>query len=215
MGHPDASGRPGCNLAKLAGVLLYVDRVTTPAPPDLQPLAAALAADLDRAFPDLVRATQDDVFSGALRMTGNRSDAEEITQEAFVRAYRALREYPAGRIRELRVRGWVWTIAANLCRNRARTRSRKPEDPLESGLLRPDPAPGPEAEALGSLDRDRLAAHLARLSWPMRSAVVMRHVVGLGYQEIATALDRPPGTVKADVHRGLKRLRTALQEETT
>jgi RNA polymerase sigma-70 factor (ECF subfamily) len=179
--------------------------------PDLASLPAALAADLDRAFPDLVRALQDDVFSGALRLTGNRADAEEVTQEAFVRAYRALSGYPAERILGLRVRGWVWTIAANLCRNLHRSHRRRPQAPLEAASPPPDSDPGPEQQALGTLERDRLAAYLAELPWPMRAAVVLRHVVGLGYREIAAALERPTGTVKADVHRGLERLRTALE----
>ena len=89
-------------------------------------LAAELAHDLDRAFPDFVRSLQDGVYSGALRMVGNRHDAEEIAQEAFLRAYRALRDYPAERIRDLNPAAWVWTIAANLCRNHHRSRSRRP-----------------------------------------------------------------------------------------
>jgi len=189
--------------------------MTTDRTSDIESLPNALAADLDRAFPDLVRALQDDVFSGTLRMTGNRFDAEEITQEAFVNAYRALGGYSAGRIRDLRLRGWVWTIAANLCRNRARSLGRRPEETRLPAVPVPDAAPGPEQLALGALERERLAAHLGALSWPMRSAVVLRHVVGLGYEEIAAALERPTGTVKADVHRGLERLRNTLQEEQT
>jgi RNA polymerase sigma factor (sigma-70 family) len=177
-------------------------------------LTSRLAADLDDAFPDLVRRVQDGVFSGALRMTGNRADAEEITQEALVRAYRALRGYPPERIRALRPAGWVWTIAANLCRNRSRARSRRPETALPAGLEAvEDPGAGTEERAVGSIGLAHLAGHLAALPWPMRAAVVLRHVVGLGYQEIAEALDRPQGTVKADVHRGLTRLRAAVERE--
>ena len=176
-------------------------------------LAAALAQDLDTAFPDLVRSLQDRVFSGALRMVGNRHDAEEIAQEAFLRAYRALRQYPAVRIRDLNLGAWVWTIAANLCRNHHRTRSRRPvttelsHEPAETRR-------GPEAEALDLELGERLAGELLCLAWPMRAAVVLHHVVGLPYEEVATALDRPVGTVKADIHRGLTRLRSRLQEVT-
>src|SRR3990172_1692603 len=178
-----------------------------------QGLAAELADDLDRAFPDLVRTLQDGVYSGAPRMVGNRHDAEEIAQEAFLRAYRALRAYPAERIRELNPAAWVWTIAANLCRNHHRTRSRRPV----TAELSTDPAEarrGPEAETIDHELGDRLTAELRRLTWPMRAAVVLHHVVGLPYEEVAAALDRPVGTVKADVHRGLARLRTRLQEVT-
>ena len=180
---------------------------------DVSRLAAALADDPDAAFPDLVRALQDGVFAGTLRLTGSRADAEEITQEAFVHAYRALRAYPHDRVRELRVREWVWTIALNLCRNRARTRRRRPEGSLDREPALPDPSPGPEHQALAAAERERLARHLARLPWATRAAVVLRHVAGLTYAEIAATLARPPGTVKSDVYRGLQRLRDSLEEE--
>ena len=173
-------------------------------------LAAALATDLDGAFPDLVRATSNGVFSGALRLVGNRHDAEEIAQEAYLRAYRALQGYPAQRIRELNPEAWMWTIAANLCRNHHRTRSRRPQT-TESHTDPADHAPGPEATAVERSQEEWLAAELAQLTWPMRAAVVLHHVVGLPYEEVAAALGRPVGTVKADVHRGLARLRTRLE----
>ena len=112
-------------------------------------LAAALADDRDAAFPRLVRALQDGVFAGALRLTGSRADAEEITQEAFVRAYRALGAYPDERVRELRVREWVWTIALNLCRNRARGRSRRPENLAADKPPGARPGTGPRATGAG------------------------------------------------------------------
>ncbi len=178
-----------------------------------QALPAALAADRDAAFPHLVRALVDGVYSGVLRLTGSRADAEDLTQETFLRAYRALGEYPPGRIRELRLREWVWTIAANLCRNRARSRRRHPEEALPAEAALADPAPGPEVHALAAAGSEALAAQLARLPWAPRAAVVLRHVTGLTYAEIAAALGRPEGTVKADVHRGLQQLRAALEEE--
>jgi len=67
-------------------------------------LIRRLAADLDAAFPTLVEDQQDRLFTIAVRVLGNRSDAEEAAQDAFVRAYRALAGYPAERIRELRLR---------------------------------------------------------------------------------------------------------------
>ena len=173
-------------------------------------LAAALATDLDEAFPDLVRATSSGVFSGALRLVGNRHDAEEIAQEAYLRAYRALQGYPAQRIRELNPGAWMWTIAANLCRNHHRTRSRRPLT-TDSDVEPADHAPGPEASAVERSQEEWLATELSQLTWPMRAAVVLHHVVGLSYEEVAAALGRPVGTVKADAHRGLARLRTRLE----
>ena len=179
----------------------------------MEALPAALAADRDAAFPHLVRALIDGVYSGALRLTGSRADAEDVTQEAFLRAYRALGAYPPGRIRELRPREWVWTIALNLCRSRARSAARHPGAALDPAALPPDPDPGPEQEALAAAGGEVLAAHLARLPWAQRAAVVLRHVNGLPYAEVAAALGRPIGTVKADVHRGLRQLRALLEEE--
>jgi len=175
-------------------------------------LPAALAADRDAAFPHLVRALIDGVYSGALRLTGSRADAEDVAQEAFLRAYRALGTYEAARIRELRLREWVWAIAANLCRNRARSARRHPEEALPAEAPVPDTAPGPEAEAVAAVENQVLAEQLARLPWAQRSAVVLRHVTGLPYAEIAASLGRPVGTVKADVHRGLQQLSTLLEE---
>lgn len=174
-------------------------------------LAGRLAEDLDDAFPDLVRDLTPGLYSGALRMLGNRSDAEEVTQDALIRAYRTLAGYPEQRIREMRLKGWVWTIAANLCRNRLRSRRRHPALHLDTDPA--DSSPGPEAEALAAEMGGELAALLLELPWDMRTAVVLKHVVGLSYAEISTALDRPAGTVRSDVHRGLARLRAAYPQE--
>lgn len=187
---------------------------TTPIP-DAATLTAALAEDVDRAFPALVRALQDNIYSGALRLTRDPHAAQDITQETFLRAYTALGLYPPQRIRDLCLRGWVWTIAANLCRNRARSRSRKPEAALETAPPVADRRPGPEPEAMASIERDRLADLIGDLPWAMASAVVLRHVVDLASEDIAEALDRPVGTVKSDVHRGLQRLRAQLEEESS
>lgn len=148
-------------------------------------------------------------------MTGNRADAEDLAQEAFIRAYRALQGYPPVRIRQLRVRGWLWTIAINLCRNRARARSRKPEAFLPEGFEPADPASGPEQVMLDLDGGRRLGKAVEALPAAQREAVVLRHVVGLPYAEIAEAVERPVGTVKAEVHRALVRLRQLVPSEET
>lgn len=177
-------------------------------------LAHHLARDLDGAFETLVRAHVDRCHAIALRVTGNPHDAEEVAQDALVRAYRALAGYDPDRIRELRLRPWLATIVLNLCRNRARTR-RAPTTPLapllEAGL---EPAAGgatdPAGLALAGAARDRLAGHLAALPERYRVPVVLRHVDDLSYAELSVVLGRPEGTVKAQVHRGLAMLRAAL-----
>ena len=173
-----------------------------------------LVAGVDDAFPALVRTFQDGLFSGLLRLVGNRADAEDLAQETFTRAYRSLRDFQPDRIRALRLRGWLWTIALNLTRNRARTASRKPPPleltvPLEPAVT----APGPEDSALLAESENEWHRRLAMLGPSQRTAVVLRHIVGLSYDEVAEATGRPAGSVKADVHRGLAKLRTLLDEE--
>ena len=177
----------------------------------IQDLGFGLSNDLLSAFPDMVRMLQDGVYSGVLQMTRNRHDAEDVTQETFIRAYRALEGYEAERIRTLRLRPWVWTIALNLCRNRARSASRSGTTVALTD--RPAADPGPEDEAIEAAGTSEWRHRLALLSNPQRTAVVLKHVVGLGYSEIGAAMGRPEGTVKADVHRGINRLRTILEQE--
>ncbi|MGA7272795.1 MAG: RNA polymerase sigma factor [Acidimicrobiia bacterium] len=167
-------------------------------------LCARLASDLDTTFPELVTALADDVYSGLRRMAG-ADEAEDLTQETFIRAFRALQGYETDRIRNLRLRGWIWTIALNLGRNHARARARRPTlTELEDRFGAPDPEPADSA----AWDR-----RLARLPPAQRRAVVLRHVVGLEYTEIAAATGRAEATARSDVHRGLERLRTLLEEE--
>jgi RNA polymerase sigma-70 factor, ECF subfamily len=179
--------------------------MTDDRPPADVDLADALAADLDRAFEGLVLAHQDRLYTIAHRIGGDRRDAEELVQDCFVRAYRALASYEAARIRELRVRGWLTTILINAGRNRARTRR------VATTELTWEPGAEPATDPLSRREeRDLWARLLADLSPAQRSAVVLRHVDGLSYAEIAAALGRPEGTVKAHVHRGLAALRAAL-----
>src|SRR5262245_27995550 len=85
-------------------------------------LAAALADDLPGSFERAVLTFQDRLYAFALRLTGSAPDAEEITQDAFVRAYRALEGYPAERRRSLALRPWLYRIALNTTRNHVRRR---------------------------------------------------------------------------------------------
>jgi len=177
----------------------------------LDQLPIRLAADRDGAFPDLVRHLQDGVYSGVLQFSRNRQDAEDVTQETFVRVYRALDSYDADRIRNLRLRAWVWTIALNLCRNRARSVARRPEAPLVSD--RAHEFEDAAAQAVGNAGLEEWRQRLARLPGPQQTAVVLHHVVGLPYAEIATSTGRSESTTRSDVRRGLAKLRTMIEEE--
>lgn len=177
----------------------------------LEQLPNRLAADRDEAFPDLVRALQDGVYSGVLQFTRNRHDAEDVTQETLVRAYRALGSYGKDRVRDLQLRPWVWTIALNLCRNRARSAKRHPEGRLtDNGAGR---SPDPAEEAIANADLSIWRSRLTTLTDPQRTAVVLHHVVGLPHAEIAESTGRTESTTRSDVRRGLARLRTLIEEE--
>jgi RNA polymerase sigma factor (sigma-70 family) len=176
-------------------------------------LTEHLARDLDGAFEDLVRAHVDRCHAIALRVLGNAHDAEEVAQDALVRAYRALEGYPSERIRDIRLRPWLATIVVNLCRNRVRRRV-LPTTPLAPIVeTRGEPAAGastdPAGLAVQHSDRERLGALLAGLPERYRVPVVLRHVDDLSYAELAEILGRPEGTLKAQVHRGLALLRAA------
>src|SRR5258705_6293436 len=133
-------------------------------------LIRQLAADLDGAFPSLVADQQDRLFTIAVRVLGNRSDAEEAAQDAFVRAYRALAGYPAERIRELRLRPWLTTIVLNVCRNRTRVRR------VATTELAFEPAAEPATDPFAaSHARDVWAGLLSGPPPAPRTAIVLPH----------------------------------------
>jgi RNA polymerase sigma factor (sigma-70 family) len=186
--------------ADLADTLTPID------PPD-DSLTWRLGRDLDGAFAEVVSAFEAAVFTTALRVCGVPLDAEDLTAETFLRAYVALRRYSPERIAELQLRPWLITICLNLWRNQVRTASR-----------RPSPGPGGDAEAVSSDESpearaerhdqgDHLAALLQRLPAKARIAVVLHHVVGLPYAEVAAIVGCPEGTAKSHVRRGLDQLR--------
>ena len=158
----------------------------------------------ERVFERLVRDHQDRIFALGLALTGNRHDAEEVAQDTFLRAYRALVTYAPERVRDLKQRAWLHQIAVNVVRNRVRgIRPRL----VELNGSQPDARTGPEEDVMRKLEIDALAARVACLPPRYREAVVLRHVQELSYAEVAEALGQPVGTVKANVHRGLKLLR--------
>jgi RNA polymerase sigma-70 factor (ECF subfamily) len=181
-------------------------------------LTARLAADPDGSFEELVREHQDRLYSLALRYTGNASDAEELTQDAFVRAYRALAGYDEARIGALELRPWLTTILLNVCRNhvvrpaRRVAQSAVPLEPVAETL-----ATGARASPVVHVERreaaERWAGLVATLPPIYRAAVLLRHLDGMSYEEMAQTLGRPEGTVKAQVHRGVALLRAAFEAD--
>jgi RNA polymerase sigma-70 factor (ECF subfamily) len=176
-------------------------------------VAAALAQDVDANFERLVTGYKDRVFAFVLNLVADRFAAEEIAQETFVEAYRALCGYAPPRRRALSIRAWLYTIALNRVRNRARARGLGETLPLEDALAtaRADAREEPAARADRAESAAELRSALARLALRYRAPVVLRHIDGRPYAAIAEILDQPVGTVKANVHRGLALLRADLQ----
>lgn len=153
-------------------------------------------------FERIVKSQQHRIYGFALSLCGNHADAEEIAQDAFVRAHRALSGYEPERIAELRLGAWLHQIALNVFRNRARRRVRQTV-PLE-GVAEP------AANGLGPPELHDLREALLGLPHRYREAIVLRHVQGFGYEEMAAVLGMPAGTVKSNVHRGLAMLKEEL-----
>jgi RNA polymerase sigma-70 factor (ECF subfamily) len=175
-------------------------------------LPARLATDLDGCFGDLVRAHEDLVFGVALRIVGDKTSAEDVAQEAFIRAYKALQRYDTQRISELKPRPWLAQISLNLARNHVRARKHHDDiDHTEHEL--PAKEDGPLKLAERRDDRRMWARLLNSLPQKYRLPVALRHVEGLSYEELAITLDRPVGSVKSDVHRGIALLRAAYDAE--
>lgn len=182
-------------------------------------LNEALADNLDDSFESLIIAFQERIYRFALRYAGTREDAEETAQDAFVRAYRAMQSYSPERRRELNLRPWLYTITLNVARNRTRRKQ------LASvSIEAPFPGAGEPLEIVGNGTHSQpvdiverretgreLAGAIAALPARYRAPVILRHVEGLSYAEVAMTLDQPIGTAKANVHRGIRLLRESLE----
>jgi RNA polymerase sigma-70 factor (ECF subfamily) len=181
--------------------------MTPKSPPDPMPetdsalVSRAIGGD-EQAVRLLVERFQDDVFGLCFRMMRHRQDAEDVVQETFTRAVRALDRFDATRP----LRPWLLGIAANRCRTALGRRSRRPV-PTEHVQELVDPRPADNSDdLLAEIDRA-----LDRLRPNYRVVFLLYHDRGLPYEEIAVAVDRPVGTVKTWLHRA----RAALAEELT
>ena len=167
-------------------------------------------------FERIVDDYQRRLYGFALRMTGNREDAEEIVQDAFVRAYRALAKMDEAQRAELRLQPWLYTITLNVTRNRLR--SKRPTNVALDALADPDALlnetqEGPDQpEAIVERSADMVLVEQALLQLPMhlRAAATLRFIEGRSHPEIAEILNQPIGTVKSHVHRAVRILRRIL-----
>ncbi|MGZ8694341.1 MAG: RNA polymerase sigma factor [Gaiellaceae bacterium] len=165
----------------------------------------ARAGDHD-AYRTLVRRHEEIAFRTAYLIVRSAADAEEVVQEAFIKAHRALGGFRRGSP----FRPWLLRIVSNEARNRVRAneRRRRVADGIEAP---PEGAPSAEARVLAEEERRRLLDAIDALSDADRLAVLARHVLGLSERETAAVLGVPHTVAKMRVHRALKRLRVRME----
>jgi len=167
-------------------------------------------------FERIVEQYERRLFGFALRMTGNREDAEEIVQDAFVRAYRALAKMSPEQRAELKLQPWLYTITLNVTRNRLR--SKKPTNVALDALADPDAiihqnnarSETPDEVIQRSDEMAMVERALLNLPVHLRAAATLRFIEGRSHPEIAEILQQPIGTVKSHVHRAVRILRRVL-----
>lgn len=170
------------------------------------------------AFEGLVQRYQDKVYNFVCRMIEDPDEAEDVTQEVFVKAYRSLPKFRG----QASFQTWIYRIASNLCIDRHRHRERSPQvvrsldAPLEGhdGEMEfevPDWQYNPESSFLSQELREEVHQALASLSEKLRLVVVMYDMQGLTYEEIAQVLRCPVGTVKSRLFNARAALREALR----
>jgi RNA polymerase sigma-70 factor, ECF subfamily len=172
------------------------------------------------AFRVLVERHSRALFRLSFRMTGNESDAEDVVQETFLRAYRQLARFDG----RAGFGTWLYRIAANcaldLVRARARRGERSPEprdlpagqrDATDPLLSLPSLDPAPDRLAISGQVRDRVAAAMEDLSPAERTAFVLRHFEGMCMEDIGRALGCQTGAAKHSVFRAVQKLRRALE----
>ena len=182
-------------------------------------LAVAVHRNADGALERLVRTYQDRLFSYALRLVGNPFDAQEITQDAFLRAYRALTtSYDEAKCAALVLGPWMYRITRNLAHNRRRTSRSRREMPLEEAgdghgsFMR---CPPEAARNLEGEERTRmLQLALERLNPEGRDVILLRFMAEMPYAEIAAIIGASEASVRGKLFRALGKLRSALRKTT-
>ncbi len=183
-------------------------------PSDAELVRRCLAGD-ERAYRELIERYERQVYSVAMRMVRVAEDAEDLTQETFVRMFKALDRYDPARP----FPAWLLTIAARLSIDQLRRRRVKtvslfrsePGSDEEHAVDFADPAPGPEELAEQRQEQRSADRLIGSLPEHYRIVVVLRHQQGLSYEEISEALRLPLGTVKARIHRARALLKERLE----
>jgi RNA polymerase sigma-70 factor (ECF subfamily) len=168
------------------------------------------------AFNHLVMAYQGTAYNVAYRVIGNQDAAADACQDAFLKAYKAIKQYQGGSFKS-----WLLRIVTNTCYDQLRYKSRRPATSLEDLAENPDDhspklvsrAETPEEHTLRGELGDLLQVGINQLPHDQRLVLVLSDVQGLSYQEIAEIINQPLGTVKSRLSRGRRRLRDFLLQQ--
>jgi len=179
---------------------------------ELDTIQKAQNGDL-AAFNRLVMAYQGTAYNVAYRVVGNGEAAADACQDAFIKAYKAIRQYQGGSFKS-----WLLRIVTNTCYDHIRYKSRRPATSLEDLTENPDDhsamlvsdAEPPEAHVLRGELNDIIQVGVNQLPEDQRVILVLSDMQGFSYQEIAEIIDQPLGTVKSRLSRGRRRLRDFL-----
>ena len=165
------------------------------------------------AFEQLMRKHESRMYSVAVRMCGNREDAQDCVQDAMLRIYRALDRFKG----QSSFSTWVYRITMNTCLDELRRRkvraSTSLDTLLESGWSPTDEADTPEHHAIDAERRKALSGAIQSLPEDMRSAIVLREMQGLSYEEISDVLSVNVGTIKSRISRGREKLRQLISKQ--
>ena len=166
------------------------------------------------AFEELVLKYEKTVYNLALRMVGDRDDASDMTQEAFIKAYGSLSSFRG----DSKFSVWIYRITTNVCLDFLRSKSRKQQvsltvsddDDEDAQLDIPDPSSDLEQQLMQKMSMQSVEEGLKTLPDKQRQILVMRELGGMSYAEIGKALSLEEGTVKSRIFRARKRLCTFL-----
>lgn len=169
----------------------------------------------DHFFEELVDRYHAQVYNIAYRMAGNAADAEDLTQDAFIKAFRSFGRFR----RDLPFVNWIYPIVRNLYIDSLRRKPKHPNLPLQEekddGVHTyeiPDWDADPARKTLSAEFEEKLQEALLKISPDFRMAVVLCDIEGMSYEEIAEAMKCSPGTVRSRIHRGRRLLREYLRD---
>ena len=166
-----------------------------------------------QAFEELMQSHESRIYAIALRMMGNREDAQDCAQEAMVRIYRAMGSFKG----QSALATWIYRITMNTCLDELRRRKARKVTSLDSlvdnGWSPTDTGDTPEEHGLRVEKQNALNQAIQSLPDDMRAAIILRDVKGYSYDEIASILDANVGTIKSLISRGREKLREILSKQ--